>query len=355
MKKLMLMLMVVAMAAPLYAQGRVQFVATDNEDGTCTITFDANDVFDVQPVAMGVEVKVNGSESAHLITAVSGMASFYEIFMDYAYDDPCSYTYGAGHPVADPCGPGSAELPSHYFTVSMGGLGGAEDPEQYPVPDNGVAFILTAGNLTDPCDQVTGVIKINHRRGGVIGNDTEPMETNLDDPAKQGGGIPFKISPYVPPEECMRETHTDYSDWKNLSGMIDCWCYCKQCNGDASGQSAFGGAVAVFQDDEGALMGAYGNPAVATTPGDPGWCADFNHKAQFGGAVRVFDHDLLRFIPNYGSPSTKECSGPNCSGPNLLAFPVTGCDTSDLPNSEFNFWLYAGLALDTYCPNDPEN
>jgi len=179
MKKLILILVVLAMAAPLYAAGRVQFVATDNEDGTCTITFDANDVIGIVPVAMGLDVKVTGSDPCHAITAVSGMDSFFEIFMDYAYDDPCSYTYGAGNPVADPCAAGSLGLPSHHFCVSMGGLGGETDPDEKAAPDNGVAFVLTAGNLGDPCDTVTGHIKINALRGGVIGKDTDPMETNL--------------------------------------------------------------------------------------------------------------------------------------------------------------------------------
>ena len=346
MKKLMLMLMVLAMAAPLYAAGEVTFVATDNEDGTCTITFDANDIFDIQPVAMGVDVKVNGSDASHDITAVDGIDSFFDIFMDAAYSiqsDPCDpcypYDYGEGTPIADPCGPGEIALPSKNFTVSMGGLGG-ESGELASAPDNGTAFILTAGDLLD--DTLTGHIKVNARRGGVIGNDTEPMVTNLH--------LDFTIT-HSTPTECMAATHTDYSDWKNLSGMIDCWCYCKQCNGDTSGNSAFGGAVAVFSDDLPAILPPnYGSTAVTTTPGHPGWCGDTDHKGAFGGAVRVFTTDLARFLPpNYGNPSLPPCSGPGCDGPNP-GVGTNGCDPNPLPNSEFNFWLYTGDSTQTPCP-----
>jgi hypothetical protein len=225
MKKLILMLVILAMAAPLYAAGRVQFYATDNEDGTCTITFDANDVMGIEPVAMGLDVKVNGSDPSHAITAVSGMDSFFDIFMDYAYDDPCSYTYGAGHPVADPNAAGSASLPSHHFCVSMGGLGGAAEPLD-PAPDNGVAFVLTAGNLTAPGSPVTGHIKISALRGGVIGKDTGPMETNLV-PVH----LPFTISTNG---ECYPSDAPGYATWLAM-GSPDCWCYQYNCRGDTDG------------------------------------------------------------------------------------------------------------------------
>ena len=228
MKKLLLILVIVAMAAPLYAAGRVQFYATDNGNGTCSITFDANDVIGVVPVAMGLDVKVNGSDPCHAITAVSGMDSFFEIFMDHAYDDPCAYTYGAGDPVADPCAAGKASLPSHHFCVSMGGLGGETDPCEKAAPDNGVAFVLTAGNLQvgpDPCnpDQVTGHIKINALRGGVIGKDTDPMETNLV-PVH----LPFTITPQL---KCYPSDAPGYQTWLDY-GEPDCWCYQFNCRGD---------------------------------------------------------------------------------------------------------------------------
>ena len=156
----MLILMVAAISAPLYAAGGIDFVATNNEDGTCTVSFTATDPC-IPPVAMGLNIDVDGDDPCDLITAVSGMDSFFQIFMDYAYNDPCNYVYGAGDPVADPCAAGPASLPSHHFCVSMGGLGGETDPEAIPVPDNGTAFVLTAGNLTDPCVSVTGHIKIN--------------------------------------------------------------------------------------------------------------------------------------------------------------------------------------------------
>ena len=299
MKKLMLMLMVLAMAAPLYAAGEVTFVATDNEDGTCTITFDANDIFDIQPVAMGIDVKVNGSDPCHLITAVSGIDSFFDIFMDAAYEiqsDPCDpcypYDYGEGDAIADPCGPGTADLPSHNFTVSMGGLGG-ESGELDSAPDNGTAFVLTAGNTKDPCNPVTGHIKINARRGGVIGNDTEPMVTNLH--------LPFTITYNI--TDCMKDTHPGYDLWVELD-KPDCWCYSTQCKGNIDGLYEITGTVAVFMGDLPTFLANFGQQFVTT---EPGICANLDHLLEITGTVPVFMGDLPIFLANFGQQFIGDC------------------------------------------------
>jgi len=290
MKKLLLILVVAAISAPLYAAGGITFVATDNTDGTCTVTFTATDPC-IPPVAMGLNVKVDGdSDPCHLITAVDGMNSFFEIYMDYAYDDPCSYTYGAGNPVADPCAAGSASLPSYNFCISMGGLGGETDPDEKPAPTSGTAFVLTAGNLTDPCDPVTGTISLNALRGGVIGTDTEPMTTNLT--------IPFTIS-YVPETECMAATHPDYAAW-DAAGKPDCWCYEYQCRGDADGIMQYSRPVMSY--DLAIIKAAYGQ---VLPPGDPGHCANFDHILQY--SRQVMSYDLAIIKANYGLTGITPC------------------------------------------------
>ena len=112
---------------------------------------------------------------------------------------------------------------------------------------------------------------------------------------------------------CMKDTHPDYATWIDLD-KPDCWCYSKQCKGDAGGISPFGGAVAVFSDDLDIFLPVYGLPGMGV--GNPGLCADFDHKAQFGGTVRVFSDDLDIFLPSYGAPR------------------LTDCD-----NTHFNYWV----------------
>jgi hypothetical protein len=330
MKKLILILVIAAIAAPLYAAGRVQFYATDNEDGTCTITFDANDVIGIEPVAMGLDVKVNGSDPCHAITAVSGMDSFFEIFMDYAYDDPCSYTYGAGNPVADPCAAGSASLPSHHFCISMGGLGGETDPDEKAAPDNGVAFVLTAGNLPnyDPCDpgtQASGHIKINALRGGVIGKDTDPMETNLV-PVH----LPFTIT-NIEPTECVKSDAPFYNEWlgSNYAGTPtakwaspDCWCYERNCRGDADGIKT--GVAWVNTPDLTIFVSAFGKADFKMD--QTLICADFDHIKT--GVARVNTPDLTEFVSYFGKADFK------C--------PVCPKDWDGDLDDDYNFWCTPG-------------
>jgi hypothetical protein len=300
MKKLILTLIVLALAVPL-VQAEVNFVATDNGDGTCTVTFDANDLLDVQVVAMGLDITVDGADPDDAITAVGGIDSFFDIFMDAAYDmesDPCTpgYTYGAGgDPIAKVAEAGKDTLPSLSFCISMGGLGGDVEP-LVPAPDNGTAFVLHAGNAAPGAPSVTGTISINALRGGVVGTDTEAMDTNLS--------IPFAIT--ITPE-CYAG-QPDYQMWKDW-GSPECWCIPRQCHGDAEGTqegSPFGGYYYVGVNDLNLLAAAYlvkespKGPGIATITN--GICADFDHVQEgspFGGYYRVGVGDLNILAANY--------------------------------------------------------
>jgi len=295
MKKLILILVVVAMAAPLYAAGRVQFSATDNWDGSCTIVYDANDTFGVAPVAMGLTVKVT---SGNPITKVvlEDENDFMEIYMDAAYSmDPC-YTYGAGTAIADPCGPGEVSLTTHgnHFVLSFGGLGGEFAKTKAPPMSGTITLYADTG-----APGTSGTIKLDPRRGGVIGEDGEPMETNLDDPAK-AGPMAFTIN------ECYREADAA-SAWYPF-GKPKCFCYPRQCHGDAEGTkegSPFGGYYWIGVNDLNILAAAWmvKEPPKASEPYPngivdvvgPGVCADYDHTQEgspFGGYYRVGVGDL---------------------------------------------------------------
>jgi len=331
MKKLMLILVVLVMSAPLYAAGTITF----SEDAG-TISYVATGV---APVAMGLNVTVDGGEDP--VTSVSILQDFFEIYMDAAYSiesdpcDPCSYQYGDGTPIADPCAAGEIDLGSNgmFFCISMGGLGGETDPEEKePLMSGDIIKLSTTVGTT-------GQITLNNIRGGVIGSDGEPMTVV---------GLPLDFT--AGPDTCMASSNPDYTEWTTLTGMINCWCYCKQCNGDIDGGMQFDGLVAVYTDDINILVPNFGDTTVKDTPGHPGWCTDMNHKPQFDGLVRTYTDDLARFIPNVGS-IPPDCSGPGCDGPHQDEFPGPGCDTNPLPNSEFNFWVESATALDpTQCP-----
>jgi len=327
MKKLLLTLVVLAVAAPLYAQGEITFSFVNNWDGTGTITYDANEVIGIRPVAMGLTIDVT---SGAPITAVicEDENDFLEIFMDSAYDmelDPCTpgYAYGDGNPIAkwdvageaqladpvdpcDPCGLPGATNDGMKFAISMGGLGGETDPDEKEPPMSGSITLASDGDTEFE-------IYENLVRGGIIGEDGEAMVVlGLNDgPAKANGPLIM--------EECYKELDAYVAGmpptgrgttWAN-SGKPICWCFPKQCHGDAHGRVAgsdFGGWMAVEDVDLNILSLGW---LVKDPKAGKDWpgirdvvhagtgrelaCADFKHDKQgsaFGGWQRVEDSDL---------------------------------------------------------------
>ena len=306
MKKLLLILVVLGVAAPLYA-GHVDFTVTDNVQGSCTISYNVADPCDSPPVAIGLDIEVTGTDPnqdgpIHTVTVDS---AFFEIFMDAAYDmesDPCTppYTYGAGTPVANVAVRGQATLPSSHFSLSMGGLGGPEKPlMEAPMSGDLVTLFSDGGSA--------GTLGINAIRGGVIDADGNPMTTNVD-PAKNGQAW-WKIT------ECFPGAHAHFAGWKNR-GKPRCWCSSHyqpgrnlvppvivagwgsnyQCRGDADSEYS-GKAPNLVYVNLGDLEIFNGAWMKDTT--HPDWnankkkwiCADFNHA--FTGKDPVFTYVTL--------------------------------------------------------------
>ena len=332
MKKLMLIVVVLMMAAPLYAENEIRFSFVDNWDGTCTVTYDVNDVSadpcdppPVRPVAMGLTVDVTGGSP---ITSVvcADETDFMEIFMDSAYDmedpcgDPCtSYAYGAGQPIAIVDAPGEAQLAAPWdpcdpctvtandgalFAISMGGLGGELAKTKDP-PRHGSIIISSDGGSEFE-------LYVNALRGGVIGEDGDPMVVlGLDaGPAKNGQGK-GKISECYGAADKRQKQGVPVgtgTTWYN-SGKPVCWCYPRQCHGDADGKSVggtFPGYQFVQYDDLNIMSLAW---LVKDKPKDPVGvvgvvhpasgrklvCADFKHNkvgGVFPGYQRVEYSDL---------------------------------------------------------------
>ena len=339
MKKLMLILMVLGMAAPLYAAGRIQFSVTDNGNGSCTIVYDANSTFDIAPVAMGLTVKVTGGNPIKSV-ALEDETDFMEIYMDAAYsmEDPCgdpctSYTYGAGDAIADPCGPGQVDLVTHgnHFVLSFGGLGGELEKTKSP-PMSG-SITLYADTQEAPAGKggvVTGTIKLDARRGGVIGEDGEAMETNLDDPAK-AGPMAFTIS------ECILRDSPSYADWSGYgipgaSGIgtagwmkPQCWCFKKHCNGDSNGRR--NGLFPCGSTDLAIFLDAWGKAKIDTN--DARICADWTHGRD--GPFRVGSSDLAVLLAYFGKPRLQV---PDCP----IDFDPQGLPVPD-GVTDYDFWI----------------
>ncbi len=201
--------------------------AVDNQDGTCTIPWAA----DVPIVAMALDVDATDD-----IVAVA-VDSFFDIFMDVAYDEEAGdgYTYGEDNGngcICDQDAAGSLALPQSNFCISMGGLGGEEEPLDDPCLSG--TIVLTADGYAE------GYISENALRGGVIDENGAQVTTNLP--------IAFVICGDCG-DDCMQILGVDtdypavYAAYLAASayfgeGAVDCWCDEYNCQGDGDGSFA---------------------------------------------------------------------------------------------------------------------
>lgn len=162
MRKILVLLAVCAMATSAVA-GDITFSVTQNADATFTIGYVATDPAAV-PVGMGIKVSLTDA-TIGAGTAATSTDSFFDVFVDYASEDPCNYTIGmAGQtPIADPCAAGQPAYGAGIseFSICMGAL----DPCN-AAPATVANLITIAVDCSAPFDVAIGA---DNLRGGIVG------------------------------------------------------------------------------------------------------------------------------------------------------------------------------------------
>jgi hypothetical protein len=148
MKKILALVLVMAVSA---MAGPVDFNVTSPDATTVEIAYTGS------VVGMALDVDCDGTLQ---VTAIS-MPAFFDVFMDYAYEQGASYVYGEGTAAATQDAAGVATLPSASFTISAGGL---EDDGADTVPASGVITLTVSG-------EGTLTVSENTLRGGVVDYD----------------------------------------------------------------------------------------------------------------------------------------------------------------------------------------
>jgi hypothetical protein len=169
MKKLVLTLLVVALAIPAMA-GSVAVTTDVSTKGEATITLTG----DAGIVGMGIAIDADANIDSFTVE------SFFDIFLDVAYAAEKalagSYVYGAEAGPdnlngADPAGPGVVLLPAAAFSISVGGLGGATLPLA-PAPLITTIVLKAAAGATVDID-------LDALRGGIVDVDGAMTVTGL--------------------------------------------------------------------------------------------------------------------------------------------------------------------------------
>jgi len=123
--------------------------------------------------------------------------------------------------------------------------------------------------------------------------------------------------------------------WKSM-GKPRCWCYARQCKGDADGGSTGTtktGISFVGNPDLQVFLKAYNvlePPKGPGVQGEPNICADFAHSTDGTtktGLIRVGNPDLQIFLKSYNFLEPPKGSGvPTCPGTYTLPTDFKPCN-----------------------------
>ena len=190
----------IVLCCGLWAQaGDITFSVTQNSAGTFTIGYVATDPAAV-PVGVGIRVSLTRVPTIDSGSAVTSTDSFFDVYVDFASEDPCNYIIGmAGQtPIADPCAAGQPAYGAGIseFSICMGALDPCNRATQT------VANLVTIDVDYAGCYDVA--ISADNLRGGIVGAEWDNIYFV---------GI------------------TDLDCWQPIS----CWNYLTQCHGDADG------------------------------------------------------------------------------------------------------------------------
>jgi len=307
MKKMILTLAVVLLAAPAWAA--VEITLENLGEGVIQIGYDATGETElVRAFALDI-VATDGNIIDINDYSVGDDNAGYGIFpgsfagnitvntttgdVDSWVGNPNPYTPVA--PAGDPDALG--DIPGPAITVEMGSLYATAAPGTTGV----LCTITVEATVTEVC--VTG----NAIRGNVVLEDASEATLNPAQVCIPGPGV---IT------DCFPSSFTTYADWVSY-GKPKCWCNTAsgdplatgnyQCDGDASGNPYLTTGWRVYTDDLSIVAGNWKRKMAPAAPAaDP--CADLSHKGYLTTGWRVYTDDLSILAANWkkkaGTPPT---------------------------------------------------
>ncbi|HUW20943.1 MAG TPA: hypothetical protein VMW16_16705 [Sedimentisphaerales bacterium] len=266
MRKIAFVLAAFLMAAPAFAAVDVTITATPG-DANATVSF-TNDEAQGKVRAFALELSVD----AGTIKAVECLAAGYYVY-------PGSIEIDGGT-VTDWGTCVASGIDSNLVIIEMGSLYAAADPMHPTAPDQygPLLKVTVSGN----CNLCVGE---NALRGGVVMEDpAEPPTTNLP-----------RCEPVTPDVLCYAG-QPDVAQW-DLVGQPECWCYARQCLGDADGLPYGKNNYWVAILDLAILKSAWNKPKEQLVGNEI--CADFDHQPYGKNDYRVAILDLAILKANW--------------------------------------------------------
>ena len=289
-EKLLLVLAVLVMTVP--AMATVNFVAADAGSGQLKISYtcDAGEL----PRGVALKVTLTGGTITGDADVISKDAAF-NTYIDWANSNPAGYDVGDGHPLADPTGAGVVTYPASEFSICIGSLD--ETGNQLPGPSS-------SANL----------ITIQLHGSGTVGVVVDADYSRAPDGGNGGGAVGSVLATNLPLDsvdvvlqECVKDTAPFYDGWLGSAGTSHstgnwskpaCWCYERNCRGDADGCTEFFGFYWVYTADLDLMKLGYGltddlldNSLI---------CGNFDHLWEFFDFYAVYTLDFAELKLYYG-------------------------------------------------------
>ncbi|MCE5339699.1 MAG: hypothetical protein LLF92_01050 [Planctomycetaceae bacterium] len=302
MKKLILVLAILLVASPVWAVLDVNIVKVDSD--TVAITYTGADVNLPRAFALTVTINGTGTFTATSLnnfkTGESTASSRgFGIYPASITIDSAGVVSNYGTPLADPCSVGTTDqiLPSQSIVLEFGSLyyGDVNAPAA-----SGTLCTLdfTKGTAT----QITLGTEAVYRGGIVLENGDQTTDT---------------FTYVIPVDECLSSSATEYAKWVEY-GKPACWCFRKNCRGDADGQKTF--LKPVMSSDLTIFKGAYNKSKAdvkaLVVSGMPGICADFDRADTFLKPVMSSDLTIFKAYYNDADNTVPECDqAPVTTGP----------------------------------------
>jgi len=288
MKKLLVLLMVLGIVAPSMAA-----VTLTGTGSGLTATIGVTWTNGTRPRAFGLTLDTqNAGVTIDTVggfkTGVSTSSSRgYGIFPGSIVIDGSGNVTNPGTPVEPNTLPGGGKLGTHRVIVALGSLYSPTGDANAPTSGTQLFTVTVSGNCT------LRITPETQYRGGVVDENGVTMSVTPN---------PLDVTLASAPTECVKASAPFYAVWDQFS-KPDCWCYQRNCHGDADGVKQF--SYWVFTNDLTILKSAYSKQDQDLTGNMI--CADFDRTKQF--SYRVFTQDLTILKQYY---SKQEVDNPVC-------------------------------------------
>jgi len=163
MKKLVCLLAVFALTAPVFGTGALTIIGSfDNAAKTATVAYTGND-----PLGIALVLDCGASGATFTGYVAASADSFFDVFIDYAYSNP-PYALGTGNPVANPNAAGVLALPAAKVSLCLGHLQGPASTTKIlaklhvaSIPAGGGSITVTADTLRGSAVDAAGAMTIS--------------------------------------------------------------------------------------------------------------------------------------------------------------------------------------------------